>query len=643
MEKRVLADGQWINYSNTGLLEGGYMGQRVIRVHQRIGFLIVLCVVSFGCLGKPSSDVLAAGKKQDGGKSGISHTVKNGTLILKGKGAVSSKIKVADKKRIKKIVVKKGITSLPVRAFSGYRKVKEVEIAGSVRKIGEGALPDSKSLKKVTMPGSFRYESDDGDFMSYSILPNENVRINTICFNTPLSLATCSYIKSRHLNVWKQDPKYQSIKGVVYSKDGKNIVRVPAFCKSLTVEEGCEVFCTQAVQYGKEYGVVDIDTDVELVCKELKRIVLPRSVRVINPQKYRAECSDTSKVKTIVIRAEHDLGGEGLVRLLHQFPLVEPKQFLRQIPDVVTGNGLYWDRRDGYLLSYYGRGDEVVIPDGIKVIGDFVFEESSVKRVIIPDSVTEIGEGAFLQCCVLKEVRLPETLGKMGKSVFNGCSALTSVHFPKGLAEVPESAFRYCESLQEVVLPETVTGIGAYAFQNTKVPPSILSCRSIQNIKSYAFGGVDWRELTLPETIKTVEPFALAAGSQLERVTICGSSSQIGQNIFGRCLGDAENVSLEYRMGVEEWKTMLDASKVGTRNKAFVQLGWHRISGVDGWQIQVSRDRAFQKKLRTLEAEKQKTQMRVKNITGAVRYVRIRPYQMKGGTKVYGRWSSVRV
>lgn len=63
MEKRVLADGQWINYSNTGLLEGGYMGQRVIRVHQRIGFLIVLCVVSFGCLGKPSSDVLAAGSQ----------------------------------------------------------------------------------------------------------------------------------------------------------------------------------------------------------------------------------------------------------------------------------------------------------------------------------------------------------------------------------------------------------------------------------------------------------------------------------------------------------------------------------------------------------------------------------------------------
>ncbi len=43
----------------------------------------------------------------------------------------------------------------------------------------------------------------------------------------------------------------------------------------------------------------------------------------------------------------------------------------------------------------------------------------------------------------------------------------------------------------------------------------------------------------------------LAAGSQLKRVTICGSSAQIGQNTFGRCLGDAENVSLEYRMGVE--------------------------------------------------------------------------------------------
>ncbi len=613
-----------------------------------IFILFVLFFVCFSCVWPfllPRT-AQAAGKKQDGvktgrGKSSVSYTVKNGTLILKGKGAVSPKIKVADKKKIKKIIVKKGVTSLPPWAFWGFKNVKEVEIAASVRRIGEGALPDSKSLKKVTMPGSFRYREDEGDYLSYSILPNEKVRIEMIYFNTPLSLDTCSYIKSGQLNVWKKDPKYRSIKGVVYSKDGKDLVRVPAFRKSLTVEEGCEVFCAQAVQYAKEYGVVDIDTEVELVCKGLKKIVLPRSVRAVDPSKYEAECYDTSKVKTIVVRAEHSLGGEGLARILHQFPAVEAKRFLGQLPDVVTGNGLFWDRRDGYLIYYSGRGDEVVVPDGISAIGVFAFAESGVKRVVVPDSVTEIGEGAFSQCRVLKEVRLPETLGKMGKSVFNGCSALTSVHFPKGLAEVPTSAFLYCESLQEVVLPDTVTEIGAYAFFSTKVPSSILSCRSIKKIKSYAFGSVEWSELTLPETVEIVEPFALAAGPGLRRVRICGSSTQISQNAFGSCLNDKINVLIEYRTGVEEWQTMLDASRAGSGKRSVVQLGWYGISGVDGWQIQVSRDKAFQKKLRTFEAKKQKTGMWVNNKNGAVRCARIRPYQMKEGARVYGKWSTV--
>ena len=342
-----------------------------------------------------------------------------------------------------------------------------------------------------------------------------------------------------------------------------------------------------------------------------------------------------------MVRAEHSLDGEGLARILHQFPAVDPKRFLGQLPDVVTGNGLFWDRRDGYLIYYSGRGDEVVVPDGISAIGAFAFAESGVKRVVVPDSVTEIGEGAFLQCRFLKEVRLPETLGKMGRSVFSGCSALTNVHFPKGLAEVPTSAFLYCESLQEVVLPDTVTEIGAYAFFSTKVPSSILSCRSIKKIKSYAFGSVEWSELTLPETVEIVEPFALAAGPGLRRVTICGSSTQISQNAFGSCLNDKINVSMEYRTGVEEWQTVLDASRAGSGKRSVVQLGWYGISRVDGWQIQVSRDRAFQKKLRTFEAKKQKTGTWVNNKNGAVRYARIRPYQMKEGARVYGKWSTV--
>lgn len=450
-------------------------GQNV-RGRRRPAVLFAGMVMGILCLGI----AVSTPGRAEAAKKKVSYSVKNGILTFQGNGAVPSEIRVPDKNKITKIVVKKGITSVPAAAFSEFKKAKEVIIAGSVRTIGEDALPASRQLKKVTMPGSFRFVyNTDNDFRTDSMLPDRRIKINTIRFNTNLSLDALAYIKCNHLEVRKKDPKYKSIKGVIYSKDGKSIVRVPADRKFLAVEEGCEEFCTSAVQYGTGFGLADCDFEYELVCRDLRKIQLPASVRSVNTEKYWSNSDESSRVNEIVTSADH-VSSELLPPILDQFPRLNRKRFFAQLPDISTKGGMYVNGWDHCLFLYNGKADEVVIPDQVEKIGEYAFEKSRVKRVVIPDSVKEMEAGVFMDCRSLQEIRLPETMEKMGRSVFYGCSGLKSVRFPNGLSEVPDYTFKRCSSLEEVILPECVTTIGIDAFKGTKIQPSLFQGKKIR-------------------------------------------------------------------------------------------------------------------------------------------------------------------
>ena len=85
-----------------------------------------------------------------------------------------------------------------------------------------------------------------------------------------------------------------------------------------------------------------------------------------------------------------------------------------------------------------------IIPEGTTEIGVRAFENSDVRRVVIPDSVEKIDNLAFYRC-----------------------KSLESVTLPKGLKTIPYSCFDCCESLKEVVIPEGITKIEENAFLGT--------------------------------------------------------------------------------------------------------------------------------------------------------------------------------
>ena len=113
---------------------------------------------------------------------------------------------------------------------------------------------------------------------------------------------------------------------------------------------------------------------------------------------------------------------------------------------------------NGVLVKYKGKGDEVVVPDGVTKIDAKVFrKKSKITSVVVPEGVREIGDFAFQECTKLERVLLPQSLEMVRKGAFDYCRSLTELIFPQGTQfENPDFTVNYSVRLQHVEFPVTM-------------------------------------------------------------------------------------------------------------------------------------------------------------------------------------------
>ena len=110
-----------------------------------------------------------------------------------------------------------------------------------------------------------------------------------------------------------------------------------------------------------------------------------------------------------------------------------------------------------------GRDNPVVVG-----VADNAFkEQTGLRKITLPESVTYIGKPAFYGCKALQSVTIPKNVKRIEFATFQGCGSLSTVVIPEGMEYIAQWAFLACSALESIDIPKTVNEIGESAFSYT--------------------------------------------------------------------------------------------------------------------------------------------------------------------------------
>lgn len=630
-------------------------------------------------LANPSPTVMA---KSKGKKAKVVYTLKKGTLTISGKGEMPKKMTFKNNKKVKKVVIKNGVTSVSDKAFYKCKnlskvtigksvkkigidsfngtKIKKVTIPKKVKEIGQDAFENCKQLENITLPGKYTLKKKKGDDAYATIMGGSMA--GTVTFSTSIDLKTVTYVNSNVFDVSANDKNYTSKSGMIYTKDGKTLVRVSAGTKELSIDEGCETFALQSILYARYF-----DGDDYVVCDKLEKIRIPASVKKIDYNAYQAgDYHERFDIGKDIVISGADLDGESVVNLCNRTNLSTWENIAKQVPSIKVENGMYISK-DNVLIGYEGKSEKLVVPEGITTIANNVIkgegynpDSKIAKEIVIPDTVkviedraffsrynlekvtlpknlTEIGDYAFFECNI-KEIEIPNTITKWGKNVFSSC-ALEKVTIPTNIKEIPEGMFEGCYKLKNIVIPDNVEKINEGAFWNCRNLESVTIGKNVKSIGKYAFQNTKLTTITIPSNVEKIDFNAFLGCDSLEKFVIEGKTD-IANGVFD----NTSNVVLDYRLGAQYNKTSVQINnfKRDKKNYLKVKASWAKIKGISGYEVKVATDKKFKKNVKNVKVNETKTtvtvKQKVKNVYNIKRvYVKVTPYTYVNGKKVYGK------
>ena len=126
------------------------------------------------------------------------------------------------------------------------------------------------------------------------------------------------------------------------------------------------------------------------------------------------------------------------------------------LPESITsiGESAFW---------YCNSLTSIIIPDGVTEIGNLAFEGcTNLINVILPIELKTIGVGAFGGCKNINKLTIPDGVTTIAGSAFGSCSGLKEINIPKGVTTIYRQTFSGCTNLANITIPDNVTTIGEY-------------------------------------------------------------------------------------------------------------------------------------------------------------------------------------
>ena len=178
----------------------------------------------------------------------------------------------------------------------------------------------------------------------------------------------------------------------------------------------------------------------------------------------------------------------------------------------------------------------VLLPEGLKYVSGFM--ETKITNVHFPSTLEVIGPYAFAGCSgLMSEIKLPESLKSIMNNAFY-CSAITgNLVLPQTVTEIGEFAFYYCQNLTgSLVIPSKITKIDKYAFCDCGFNGTLTLPEGLKEIEYQAFDNNDFKgELNIPDGVVKIGDRAFVSNEFSGRLVLPSELVSLGSSVFYGC------------------------------------------------------------------------------------------------------------
>jgi len=278
-------------------------------------------------------------------------------------------------------------------------------------------------------------------------------------------------------------------------------------------------------------------------CNSIESINFPESITYIGDLAF-TECRKITKVNLSKNLDYLAPGAFGMCDSLSELS-VDPEN-----KNYVSENNVIYNPEKSILLECAcAKSGDFVIPDTVTQVGDRAFLGCiNITSVTMPDSVTYLGEDSFFKCNSLANVQFSKYLKEIGYRAFTMCESLSSISIPDSVEKLADNAFSHNYTLTGTInISKNLTSIGRCAFMNTSVTEfsvdpenpvykSVDGCIYSKDMKTIlVYPGAKTGIYVIPDSVERIEHNAFSGSLGIQGAVIPDSVTFVGDVAFGQC------------------------------------------------------------------------------------------------------------